>query len=345
MTQIDPARPPSAPLLWRGAGAAAVAAAVVMALVYGWIEYELTGRLADGWLIGLVTLNTVIVYRFGLHIVSKLYDLARVLPPKGAEARPPDGGELTEDILGHPLMPLFGLGYGVLFWFGMTYLAPWTCTGETPPEPCDAALGPWLSWFIGTANIMIGMGLFAVLRFWLALRATIPAFPVRILNLSRAPILELVRVNAEVVMTTAAVTCVAILGLVLADYNMNSIGLGFAIFAFAVVLLTYALPMVPLSNRLARAKAEELDQIERLIDARVRRDTHQAPRRIDPGDPDCLRTDKDLPDLETLTRARDMILSVRTLPPGGQVSVSAAGIVTFLSFLPSLIDYAMRNLF
>lgn len=39
-----------------------------------------------------------------------------------------------------------------------------------------------------------------------------------------------------------------------------------------------------------------------------------------------------------------MISAVRTLPPGGQVSVSAAGIVTFLSFLPSIIDYILNNL-
>jgi len=47
--------------------------------------------------------------------------------------------------------------------------------------------------------------------------------------------------------------------------------------------------------------------------------------------------------MDKLVEARDMIIAVRTLPPGGQISMTAAGIVTFLSFLPTIIDYVVNN--
>ena len=59
---------------------------------------------------------------------------------------------------------------------------------------------------------------------------------------------------------------------------------------------------------------------------------------------DCPVLSAKLPELADLQDAQAVVQGVHTLPPGGQVSVSAAGIVTVLSFLPAFIDYIVNKL-
>lgn len=311
------------PRLWRSYGRAAVAATVVLALLYARTEWVLRGDIADIALIVLVTINAGVVYQFGHRVAPHLGEMFHDLPTTAAN---PQGA--VNDVLGNPWILPFGLCYGALIGGGVWILDPWSS-----PD-----LRLWLAGFVFCGSVITGMGVFAVFRFWGALLHALPEMDVRILNLSRAPLPAILRVNSQVVMVTALVASLAILSVVLAGYDRDPVVILFSAFSLTLVAATYAVPIIPLSNRLITAKVETLNQIEPLIEAHIRDRSHQ-PRRADHPHPD-----KPLPDLDKLIEARDMISAVRTLPPGGQVSVSAAGIVTFLSFLPTIIDYIANKL-
>ncbi|SHL37822.1 hypothetical protein SAMN05444414_11254 [Roseovarius marisflavi] len=311
------------PRLWRSYGRAAVAATAFPALLYGYTEWTIRSDIADFVLIILVTINAGVVYQFGHRIAPGLGDMFRDLP---ATATDPQGA--VDDILGNQWMLPFGLCYGAVIGGGAWMLDPW----HTP----DLRL--WLAGFVFCGSVITGMGIFAVLRFWHALLQALPQMDLRILNLSRSPLPAILRINSQIVMVTAVVASLAILSVVLAGYDRDPVVILFSLFSLFLVAATYAVPVIPLSNRLMSVKVEALNQIEPLIEAHIR-DRSNQPRRADHPHPD-----KPLPDLDKLIEARDMISAVRTLPPGGQVSVSAAGIVTFLSFLPSIIDYILNKM-
>ncbi|SLN74135.1 hypothetical protein ROG8370_03655 [Roseovarius gaetbuli] len=313
----------SPPRLWRTYGRAAVAATAFLALLYAYTEWTIRGDIADIALIVLVTINAGVVYQFGHRVAPRLGDMFKALPATAAD---PQGA--VDDILGDRWMLPFGLCYGAVMGVGVWMLDPWGA----------ADLRLWLAGFVLCGSVTIGMGVFAVIKFWRALLRALPEMDLRILNLSRAPLPAILRVNSQIVMVTAVVASLAILSVVLAGYDRDPVVILFSLFSLFLVAATYAVPIIPLSNRLISVKVEALNQIEPLIEAHIR-DRSNQPRRADHPHPD-----KPLPDLDKLIEARDMIDAVRTLPPGGQVSVSAAGIVTFLSFLPTLLDYIANKL-
>jgi hypothetical protein len=199
-------------------------------------------------------------------------------------------------------------------------------------------LRAWLCVFLFFNNLVIGAALFAILTFWHVLLRDLDHIEISILNLSSPALCALLKVNSRLVMGAAVVSSLAVCSIPLSSATMNPVTKVFSGFTFAFVVATYAVPILPLSNVLSARKAAALDRIEKLIEAHVRIRSGQPPRHDLPIDTDSL------PPLSDLIEARDIVAQVRTLPPGGQFSVSAAAIVAFLSFLPTLIDYAISKL-
>ena len=179
---------------------------------------------------------------------------------------------------------------------------------------------------------MVGYALWAVGRYWKLVWQELRSIPFRVLNLSAPPLPPLMRFNSRIVTLTAWVSTSAVVGLALSGYTADQPVILFSLFAFGLVVATYVVPVVPISNRLSRLKSEELNRIEGQIAAHVRA----------LGDPKSGHTPLDEATLGRLTAAQKMIREVRTLPPGGQVSVSAAAIATALPFLPSAVEYFPR---
>ena len=315
----------TAPRHWRFTANLAVFATVLMGLLYAWSEWQAIKHLTDIALIVLVVLNTVIVQQFGLRVAPNLGEMYFYFPDTSNDPQ-----AAVDATLWHSLSVPFALTYAALIGGGVWMLDPW---GDT------ADLRLWLAAFVFTGNLLIGMGLFAVFRFWQAAHKALPGLDIRILNLSRPPVVPLLRVNSQIVTVTAGVACLAILSVVLAGYDKDPLIILFSLFTLVLVIAAYAVPVVPLANRLKAVKLEELNRIESLIEAQMRDLTYQSRR------PDHPPPEKDLPALDKLIEMRDIINKVRTLPPGGQISVSATTIVTFLSFLPAIIDYIANNIF
>lgn len=313
------------PPYWVRAGGWAVLLSALAAAIYAAIEVTQIGRLRDAALIVLVTTNTLFIYRFGIHIAPRLGRLFAEFPVAG---RDPQGA--VNHLLGDKKTVVPACIYSGFIAFSVWQIDPWRD---------DAVLGLWLCLFLFMNNLIVGTVIISIARFWQLVLRELGTLDLRILNLHRAPMIDLLRINSQIVMATALVTCLSILSLVLSDYAIDPIILVFSISALAMVVATYAVPVLPLANLLAAKKAEELDRLERMIDARIRHLANEPPR------DDLGREIDQLPSLDDLVEARNLVMKVRTLPPGGQISVSAAAIVTFLSFMPTLIDYTMRKLF
>ena len=328
------------PALWRRAGIRLLAATSLLGLIYAVVELytvwddlcPLNERLrtegcaiTDLPLILIVIANNAIIYRFGSYIAGPLGQLFAHLPD--FEAAPQKG---VDSILGHRWSVPFGLLYTAILAGGAWLLNPW-------PEH------PNLRWlfalFLFSGSVYVGMGIFAILQFWRLVLRHLAQFDLRLMNLSRAPLTDILRINSRIVMVTAIVASLAILSVVLAGYQTGPLIIVFSMFALCIVVATYAVPILPISNLLLVQKSRELDRVERLIEAHLRRLTGERDRPLLPGEEPL--PDK-LPELPKLIEARDIIAAIRTLPPGGQISVSAAAIVTFLSFLPSIIDYLVK---
>ena len=304
------------PPLWRRLGQIGLLATgisgIIFALSMPWAPASL-GLLAFALIIGA---NAAFVYMFGSHITPHLVEMLNDFPDDGRSVQTSLNG-----ILGHPAAVPAAIAYAAAIGIGVWLANP---TG-------DPALRAPLSLFLFAANLTVGMGFLAILRFWTVFLIALPKLDLHILNPSRPPLPACLRVNSKVVMITALVASLSLLALVVSGLPLEgAVGL-YSAFTLCFVGATYAVPVLPLSNRLKRLKSDALDRVEAQIAAHA----------------DALlagRSASDLPDLARLKDTQAMIKAVQTLPPGGQVSVSAAGIVAFLSFLPTLIDYA-KNYF
>lgn len=313
-----------APHRWVVWGGAATVLGAVIALVYAIVELRITGGLADAPLIVLVTLNGLIVYRLGASIAKDLGLLFFYMPEAGKDPQ-----RSVDLLLGNRALAFVGLCFGGFMAIAVWNIDPWT-SAEQP-----VVMRAWLCIFLFANNLLIGAVLLAIVHFWHILLGELERIDFSVLNLSSPVLCALLKVNSRLVMGTAVVCSLAVCSVPLSSYTMNPVTKFFSGFALLVVIATYAVPIVPLSNVLSARKAEALDRLERLIEAHVRQRSGLGPR---PGTPESL------PPLGDLIEVRDIVDKVRTLPPGGQFSVSAAAIVAFLSFLPTLIDYAISKL-
>ncbi|MFK7869095.1 MAG: hypothetical protein AB8B58_07635 [Roseobacter sp.] len=326
---MDEPLPPKyrAPREWVLWGGAASLLAAVAAFAYAVIEHELAGQITDAPLIVLITLNTLIIYRLGCSISKDLGRLFFYMPKAGQD---PQG--TVDDLLGSPRILLGAILFASFAATAVWNVDPW----QSAEQPEQMRL--WLCVFLFCNNLIVGAVLVAIVRFWHVLLRELEEIEISILNLASPFLCALLKVNSRLVMGTALVASLAVCSIPLSDYTMNPVTKVFSGFSLLLVIATYAVPILPLSNLLATRKAEALHRLEKQIDAHVRHRSKLPPK---PGMPAAV---KDLTPLKDLIEARDLVSHVRTLPPGGQFSVSAAAIITFLSFLPTLIDLALDRL-
>lgn len=272
--------------------------------------------LTDAPLVLFVVLNAFLVWGIGLYLARNLAELLHHLPPRGKVAGLSLQARVNR-ILAHPPAVLCGVGWGIAIAIAAQALIEW------PPGPLRTGLTLLL--FCG--NLMIGFAVWAIGRYWIGFLRELPHVAFDVVNLSREPLPAFLRFNSRVVLVAAAVGCLSILGLALSRYQSTPPVILFSVYAFTIVGLAYAVPIIPLSNLLQRKKLEALER----IDAEIARHVAAA---TDPGIDEA-----DLRPLPKLKEARQIVAAVQTLPPGGQVSVSATAFVTGLSFLPAAVQW------
>ena len=304
--------------LWRGFGAISLVLTCGMLGVLALHWYDVPTRTGDLVMALFVTINAFIAYGFGIYLKPRVEALFDSFPSG------PDGTSAVLRIFGHPWMIPAGVLYAAVL-AGTTYLvAPW---------PGDDASWTLLCLFLFCANLVIGMALSAIVTFWVKYLRELPNIEFRILNLSRPELVTLIRVNSLIVIGTAIVVSLSLVGVVISSLEKDMAVGAFTVFVLIVLVGTYAVPIVPLSERLRALKAEELSRLERIIEGHV----HGISGVVRKGEEAKAR-----PDIDAVLKARELVKGVSTLPPNGEFSVSAAAIVAFLSFLPTLVDLGMK---
>lgn len=366
------------PRAWVRFGGIFVAATIASGLIYMAARYRMTGEVSHAPLVVLVTLNAIVVYCSAWLIAPRLGQTLDHLPhPAEASTQV----WLERIIFGRGTL-LMSCAWGAMIACGLFALKPlgpdqqdWlvayravfgaaehlqamTMTAsQTPAAPPDALpdfvanlfpdplLAKLLALFVFSGNLIIGAAIAFIGRFWWTVLKRLDDIDLRILNLSREPLPALLRTNSLVVTITALVSSLSILALILAGFAFELTAMVFSLSSMMLVVATYAVPILPLSNRLREVKSAELNAVEQRIEA-ILRTRSGLPQRADgplTGPNGEVLPPETLGELSDLLETRKIIHDIQTLPPGGQVSVSAAGIVTFLSFLPTLIDFILKN--
>ncbi len=191
----------------------------------------------------------------------------------------------------------------------------------------DPAVNTPLLAFLFAANLMIGVALSALVTFWRESARCIGGLKLRILHVTRPDLVQFLHVVSFTVIIVGAISSAAILSILFSPFTLSEAVLAFSVFALCVVVLSYAAPLWPLVTRLRALKLEELGKVEARIDALY---TAQA------------KSGAPTEGLEDLLIFRNEIRAIHTFPPNGQFSFSTAASVTFLSFLPTLIDYFLK---
>ncbi|MEM8774462.1 MAG: hypothetical protein AAGF53_05475 [Pseudomonadota bacterium] len=216
--------------------------------------------------------------------------------------------------------------------FSIFYASVLTVSSVSMAPGPESGLRIYFFFFIFCVCLMIGYALWAVILYWALIWRTYKSIPFRVLNLSAQPLPALLRFNSRVVALTAWISTSAVGALAFSGYNPDPPIIIFSVFAFSLVAATYLAPIVPISNQLGRLKTQALAPIEAQI-------ADHAEQLNTPGTTKPKGAEESFTQLITL---RDEIEKVRTWPPGGQASVSAAAVATALPFLPSAIEYIPR---
>ena len=304
--------------VWRGFGALALLLTVGMLVVLVQRWFDDPARAGDLVLVALIAINAFVAYGFGLYLKPRVELLFDSFPTG------PDGPAAVVRIFDNRWIVIAGVGYASVL-AGATYLIdPWQG---------DASSLRLFCLFLFCANLVIGMALCAIVTFWVKYLRELPHIEFRILNLSRPELVTLIRVNSLIVIGTAIIVSLSLVGIVISSLEKELAVGAFSVFTLIVLVGTYAVPIIPLSERLRALKAAELSRLERLIESHV----HGITGAVREGEEAQMR-----PDIDEVLKARDLVKSVSTMPPNGEFSVSAAAIVAFLSFLPTLVDLTMK---
>lgn len=327
MVAPTPNIPPLA--LWHWVGWFSIVSGVLAAGVYLYEQYAVLGALRDPVFVGLILANTLTGFRFGLFFKSRLVDLIdafNVVEHENADpiVRETALAQIFEDKLGLAFAVLFSAMIAVPVYL----MVPWAAFIDGQ----DAVhLTNLMAAFLFFANLMVGFGLFCLLRYWQLSARRIRKVKLTILNPSRPDLILFQLMTKMIVVLSATLSCIAITSLVFSVFKLDEMTVLFSIASFTVVLAAYLVPIIPLSAIFRQTKFEELHKVETLIarhyDAQV---TRQTPM------PDV--------DLNALMTYRNEIRAIKTLPPGGEFSIVTAGSVAFVTFLPALFELILSNI-
>lgn len=199
----------------------------------------------------------------------------------------------------------------------------------------DSALRLLLATFLFTSNFVTGLGIFSLVKFFrIALRLR---GHVRVELFDRScPVTQfLMWASRRVVQATAFISCLAMLSLLFSVFKLDFSTVLFSIWTVTLLSVAYLVPLIPISNRLAILKGNELRRLGLLIQEQYALLMAQS------SNPSATVEMERFEVLDTLNKK---ISKIRVFPPVGSKSVETALFVTFLTLLPSLIEFFLNFL-
>lgn len=186
------------------------------------------------------------------------------------------------------------------------------------------------------ANVLMGMGLyglFVYLRYSLLIGSNVE---VDLWDRSSPAITALVDTNRYVILAVAFIACVAMVSILFSRFTLDYFTIAFSIFSASIIILAYAIPLIPITAQIRQKKKQCVNKICRLIE-------NEHALLVESGaDP---KSGLDISRFESLTQLHKSTKSIRAFPPVGQESISTAVSITLLTMFPSLINLLLDMIF
>ena len=306
---------------------------IVTGIAYIVLQWRGHDEIDDPWFVGIIMANTFAIYRFAMLLKDHLVQSAQhyVAPLKDSSIGFSED-KFTSDIFNTNNSLLCGIPFGSAFLVATLLASPWGGDSEIHVWPYD--LNICLGVFLTVANIITGMALYSLaiyFRYALVLGRNIE---VDLWDRSSPAMSALVTTNRYVVLGTAFVACAGMVSILLSKFEIDYLIGIFSIFSITVILLAYVVPLIPITAQIRQKKKQSMDEVGRLIQKEYE-------KLLDLGREE--RSAIDISRFESLATVYKSTKSIRTFPPVGEQSVNTAISVTFLTMLPSLIEFVLSG--
>jgi len=314
--------------LWKVMAAVSVVSTTLLGLVYlaAQIIY-LEGRVDDPLFVVVIILNTIVAAGFGFHFDDRLRGLITAFntyKKDPADHIAPE--QAFRNIFNSPFAPLYAVVHAGFVASWVYLLAPWSPMFTLSVAPRDLPLDLLLTAFLFCGNLMIGYGVFCIVRFWLLAARRIAKVELDIFNPTRPDIALYQDISKRIVILVAFVATLAVISLAGSKFDIGTTTILFSLASLTAVAITYLAPMMPLTAKFQETRFAELDRVERRIEALYQ-------QVVTAEDPSPFRKT-----LDEFTRMREEVRKVKTLPPGGEFSIFAAFGVSLLTFVPTIVQ-------
>jgi hypothetical protein len=297
--------------LWTQSTAFGMGLSILTAAIYFMLQWSRVGQVQDVLFACLLLLNAGVVAFIGLSLGPRVKDLFS-LPTMSQ----PDA-----------FQNIFGSRQHLFVAATLSMIAPGgVYIFDTLPWS-DPVLNAALCTLLFAANWNIGFGLVTLAKFWRYSAKAINQLELRILNATRPDLSALLDIVSITVLLVGVICSAALLSILCSQFTLSIAVVAFSVFSLGTVICSYAIPLLPLVRKLRVLKTQELHRVESEIDAMY------LARSNDKADTIAL---------DLLLAFRREIRAVHVFPPNGQFSFSTAASVTFLSFLPTVLDYLIK---
>lgn len=187
--------------------------------------------------------------------------------------------------------------------------------------------------FLGCANIVTGIGTYAMLAYLKIGYERASTIHVELWDRSSPLLTNFLNLSESTTRGVALIACLGIINASVSQFNLAAPVYLFSGFGVVSVVLVYTLPTIPIVQKLREIKREQLAalsyEIQKEYDNILLE--HYSSKRFNSLN------------LENMLRVYKDIVSIRTFPPVGERAVNTALIITVLTVLPSLADIVIRN--
>ncbi len=309
---------------WKKFSKICAALSIFSALAYIGLQGYYFLRVDDPLFIAIIMLNAAIAIGFGFYFERKLYRMLTAFNETDPSERiEPDAA--IDSIFHH----WFAGWAAVLFSGGLALwvflLFPWNEHSSIwQAQPLNLAL----AFFLFCSNLIIGYGLYCIVRFWLLAWVRIERMTLNVLEPTRPDLAMYRDIIGDLVILIAGIATLAVISLPLSQIDLGITTVLFSLAALGTVIGSYLLPMLPMTRKFHQMKNAELHRLERRIN-RLYKSMMTA------DDPTSQKAQ-----MEGYVALRDQLKAVKTLPPGGEFSIITSVTVTFMTFLPAIFEWA-----
>lgn len=305
-----------------------VGLALLTGIGYVFVQWNELREVKDPLFVGLL-LGATAVLRSGMSFIQNYLEenaeeLFRSLDGTSKDAAS-DGRAFVGAIFNPRGMLLTGVIYGCAIAASVPVADLW-------PQKHEVRLA--LMVFLFMVNVPAGMGLFSLATYCIQATKIGPRVKINLWNRSNPAMRVLITTTRNCALLAAIYVCFSVASILFSVFPLGYLTLGYSLFAAAIILAAYMLPIVPVRNRVNTKRREALVRLDRGIQDEYVRIMEQMDQR---------GTSLDLGHLKTMMEVRKFVESVPTFPFGYR-SLQMVVYVLALTATPPLLEILLEKL-